>query len=201
VQLKTETDKIRGLKGLKEVAIVRAFVDGKEKKSAVGDLLFTEYGVSGNTIFQISSCFNGKGNESLKIEFLPDLSEEQLKLILSERKNKKYVSDTEILDGILVKRIAQVVLKTAKSSKIEDILYALKNFSLKVTGNLGFNYSQVTKGGIKTNDVNPLTMESRLEENFYIVGEALDIDGDCGGYNITFAFVSGILAGLAIKNK
>ncbi len=201
VQLKTETDKIRGLKGLKEIALVRAFVDGKEKKSCLGDLLFTEYGVSGNTIFQVSSCFNGKGKESLKIEFLPDLSIEQVKQILVEKKKKNYIKDTEILDGILVKRIAQSVLKTAKSNKVEDIAYAIKNFSLKVTGNLGFNYSQVTKGGIKTDDINPLTMESKLKENFYIVGEALDIDGDCGGYNVTFAFISGILAGLNIKTN
>ena len=78
---------------------------------------------------------------------------------------------------------------------------ALKEFTLKVTGNLGFNYAQVTKGGIKTENINPKTMESKLVKGLYIVGEALDVDGDCGGYNLTFAFVSGIISAKNIKRS
>lgn len=201
VQLKTETEKIRGLKGLKEVAKVTAIKNGKEKMSVVGDLLFTEYGVSGNTVFQVSAVFDGKGDESLKIEFLPNLSIDEVKMILINQAKTGYINGNEILDGILVKRVGQAVLKTARSKSEIDVAFALKNFRLKVTGNLGFNYAQVTKGGIKTIDINPKTMESKLVSGLYIVGEALDVDGDCGGYNVTFAFISGIISALAIKNK
>ncbi|MBO7345088.1 MAG: aminoacetone oxidase family FAD-binding enzyme [Clostridia bacterium] len=201
VQLKTETNLIKGLKGIKELARVTAEIDGKEITSATGDLLFTEYGVSGNTIFQISSAFSGRGNESVKIEFLPELSFDQVQEILKKREKLSYLKNLEPLNGVIVKRLGQAVVKTAKSNSSKDVAYALKNFRLKVTGNTGFNYAQVTKGGISTSDINSKTMESKLQKNFYLIGETVDVDGDCGGYNVTFAFVTGIVCAKAIKNK
>ena len=89
----------------------------------------------------------------------------------------------------------------AKSFTAKDIAYAIKNFKLKLKGSLDFNYAQVTRGGIKTDGVNPNNYQSKLAKNLYIVGETLDVDGDCGGYNLTFAFVSGITAAKDIKKK
>ena len=111
--------------------------------------------------------------------------------------DKKYKEN--ILTGIINKRIGQAVMKTAKSLSPKDIAYALKNFTLKVTGNTGFNYAQVTKGGISTEFIDKDTMQSKLASGFYVVGETLDVDGDCGGYNVTFAFISGIIAARSIK--
>jgi len=71
---------------------------------------------------------------------------------------------------------------------------------LDITGTLGFNYAQVTKGGIKTSQITP-AFESKLAQNLYIAGEILNVDGDCGGYNLTFAFVSGVLSARDIKEK
>lgn len=201
VQLKTEMDAIKGLKGLKEVASVTAYKNGKPIKNSVGDILFTDFGVSGNTVFQVSSAFDGVGDEFLSIEFLPELSLEQLIEIINKRLSLKHIDKSEVLSGVLNKRVGQAVLKVAKTSSAVDIANAVKNFKLKVTGNLGFNFAQVTKGGIATKDVNALTMESKLVKDFYIVGETLDVDGDCGGYNVTFAFVSGIIASRAIKTN
>ena len=201
VQLKTETNLIKGLKGIKELARVTAEIDGKEIASATGDLLFTEYGVSGNTVFQISSAFSGRGKESVKIEFLPELTLEEVQEILEKREKLAYLNNLEPLSGIVVKRVGQAVIKTAKSISPKDVAYALKNFRLKVTGNTGFNYAQVTKGGISTADINSKTMESKLQKNFYLIGETVDVDGDCGGYNVTFAFVTGIVCAKDIKNK
>lgn len=201
VQLKTQTDLIRSLKGLKETAKVTAYSGETALKSAVGDLLFTEFGVSGSAIFTVSAAVAGKKNVKLKIEFLPELSIFETEKIIAERQNLRYFAPEDALSGILNKRVGQAVLKTAKSKKATDIAYALKNFTLSVTGSLGFNYAQVTRGGISTDKVNSKTFESKLNENFYIVGEALDIDGDCGGYNLTFAFVSGIVAARDIKEK
>ena len=201
VQLKTDLEKIRGLKGLKETARVTAIVNGKAVKSAVGDLLFTEFGVSGNAVFSVSAAVTDKRDVKLSVEFLPDLSFEQTEKIISDRKNSPFISEQDILTGIVNKRIGQAVMKTAKDKTPSMVAHALKNFTLTVTGNLGFNYAQVTKGGIDTKDVNPKTYQSKLIDDLYIVGETLDVDGDCGGYNLTFAFISGIVAANNIKSS
>ncbi len=199
VQLKTQTDLIRGLKGLKEVATVSAIVGGKILTSSTGDLLFTDYGVSGSAVFQVSAYLSGKENEYLNIGFLPEMTQEEVTILLKNRLNCGYIPKADILVGILNKRIGQAVLKTVKEITAESVAHALKNFKLKVTGNVGFNYAQVTKGGIITKDINNKTYESKLAKGVYIIGEMIDVDGDCGGYNITFAFSSAISAARAIK--
>lgn len=201
VQLKTQTDKIKGLKGLKENACVTAFSGAKPLKSWTGDLLFTDFGVSGSTIFNISASIAGNPDAYLIIEFLPELSFSETEKILKTRAKKSYVKKEDLLCGVLNKRIGQAVIKSANGTEIEDIAYAIKNFKLKVTGSLDFSYAQVTRGGIKTDKVDKTTYESTLCSNLYLVGEVLDVDGDCGGYNLAFAFVSGIVAARAIKRK
>lgn len=200
VQIKTETDMIRGLKGLKEQAQITAYDGEKPLKTALGEVLFTEYGLSGNAVFQVSGHLSTAKNPSVKIEFLPDLTQEQTEKIIADRKkNAPFVTGEELLNGILAKRVGQAVIKNSLDKSPKGLANFLKNFRLKVTGNLGFNYAQVTKGGIKTDKINPYTYESKLCRGVHIVGEALDIDGDCGGYNLTFAFISGILSARAIK--
>lgn len=201
VQLKTETDKIRGLKGLKEVAKVYAFDGEKLLKTAVGDVLFTEFGLSGSAIFQVSSVLTMAKNPIVKLEFVPDITKEELISILKDRKNNSCFSGNDMLLGILNKRVGQAVCKCVKSLSEESVVNVVKNFCLNVTGNLGNNYAQVTKGGIKTDEINSKTYESKLVKNLYFAGEVIDIDGDCGGYNLTFAFVSGITVARSIKEK
>ncbi|MBQ3116116.1 MAG: aminoacetone oxidase family FAD-binding enzyme [Clostridia bacterium] len=201
VQLKTELDKIRGLKGLKEVAKVTAIKGGKELMSVTGDLLFTEFGVSGSTIFSLSACVVDKEDVTLKVEFLPDLNQEQIESILLDREQYCAHLQDEYLLGLINKRVGQAVLKAARSKCAKDVAFALKNFTLNVTGNLGANYAQVTKGGIKTDYVDENSYQSKLTKNLYIIGEALDVDGDCGGYNLTFAFVSAIKCAKSIKQS
>ncbi len=201
VQLKTETSIIRGLKGLKEVASVTAYVNENKLCSSTGDLLFTDYGVSGSTIFQISAYLKGDKNEYLRVEFLPELDESEIEKILIDRERQGFLDKNDMLCGLLNKRIGQAVLKSAKSNSVKDVAHAIKDFRLNVVGTLGFDYAQVTKGGIATDTIDPLTMESMLQKNLYIIGEALDVDGDCGGYNITFAFISGIISARGIKAK
>ncbi len=202
VQIKTETQTIRSLKGLKEQATVTAYDGQKPLKTATGEVLFTDFGLSGNAIFQISGHFSKCKNPIVKIEFLPELNMEQTEKIIADRIiNAPDVPFDELLSGILVKRVGQTVLKTAKTRTPKCIAAAIKNFTLKVTGTLGFNYAQVTKGGIETKNVNPKTYESTLANGIYLTGEVLDIDGDCGGYNLTFAFTSGITSAKAIKNS
>ena len=201
VQVKTELDKIKGLKGLKEQAIVTACDGSKKLKSQQGEVLFTDYGVSGSAVFQISGHLAKAKNPIIKIEFLPSIDKNSLEKILTDRnKTLPYLSKNDLFCGLINKKIGNNIVKYSNSEKIEDLIFSVKNFSLKVIGLLGFNYAQVTKGGVVTDDVN-FSMESKLQKGLYLVGELLDVDGDCGGYNLTFAFVSGILAGKDIKQN
>lgn len=200
VQLKTNTDLIRGLKGLKEVAKVTLYVDGVAVSENQGDLLFTDYGVSGSTIFHLSAYYKGEKNAYLKVEFLPEYSVQEIEKMLDKRKNLQYFNNESMLCGLLNKRVGQAVYKYANSKGEKNLAVALKDFRLSVTSALGFDYAQVTKGGIDTKDVCENSFESKLQKGLYIVGEALDVDGDCGGFNLAFAFVSGISAAKCVKN-
>lgn len=200
VQLKTETQKIKGLKNLKENACVSAF-DGKQfLVKSTGDVLFTDYGVSGNAIFNVSSYLTETKAPKIIIEFLPDLSNEQTEKLIEKRLNLLYVNKEDVLCGLVNKKIGQAILKTCKKLTAKEIANALKNFTLDITGNLGFNYAQVTKGGIDTSDIS-VNFESKLCSGLYILGEALNVDGDCGGYNLNFAFASGIICAKDIKEN
>lgn len=200
VQLKTPTDKIKGLKGIKETARVTAFVGAKPLMSVEGDLLFTDFGVSGSTIFSLSASVADKKDAYLIIEFLPNLTFSKTEQIIKKRQSLTHVGSEDLLVGVINKKVGQAIIKNSKSLNATDIAYTLKNFKLNVTGSLGFNYAQVTRGGIKTNQILQ-TFESKLVENLYIAGEILDVDGDCGGYNLTFAFLSGIISAKDIKEK
>ena len=116
------------------------------------------------------------------------------------------LQSSDFLTGMLHNRLGQTLLRyvgiglnTGISGLVEGqlrrIAYAVKHFELAVTGTLGFDNAQVTAGGIKTEEFNPQTLESRLIPGLYAAGEVLDIDGDCGGYNLQWAWASGRLAG------
>lgn len=201
VQLKTELNYIRGLKGLKERVRIYAYDGEKQLRSESGDLLFTEYGISGDSVFRLSSVLTGVKNPRVKIEFLPDYSEKEVVGFIENLKNSSELYNENPLVGLLNKRVGLVVYKRAGNNKPEQLAKTLKNYYLNITGTLGFNNAQVTKGGISTDKINPRTFESELSSGLYILGEALDVDGDCGGYNLTFAFKSAIICAKDIKSK
>ena len=202
VQLKTNLSNIKGLKGIKEQARVYAYESGKLLKTTLGEVLFTEYGVSGNAIFYISPAVVDKSKANLVLEFLPDITQNDLEKIIKDKiKNLPHLSAEEVLSGIVNKRIAKIISQKVIEIRADKLAYEIKNFNLEITGSLGFDYAQVTKGGIDTDKVNPFTMKSKCEKGVYLVGESLNVDGDCGGYNLTFAFLSGIKAAKAIKEN
>lgn len=212
VQLKTDLTHIKGLKGLKENVRIKAVCGGKVLGESEGEILFTDYGVSGNAVFAISSCVTDKKDVNLDIEFAPNFSHENLCELLAYRSDTGYINYNELLLGIINKKIGEAVIRRSCAKELFDdektrlvalnkIISVLKRFRLKVTGNLGLDYAQVTKGGVKTSEINPHSYESRKTSGVYIVGEALDIDGDCGGYNLSFAFCTGMEAAEDIKRK
>lgn len=198
VQLKTELAPIRGLKGIKERAEVTVYDGNKPLRRAAGDVLFTEYGVSGSAIFTVSPLVVGAREPCISVGFLPGKSVPEVRRLIELRAAAPHVDKSELLSALVNKRLGQAILKRAAG---KDPAAELKDFRLKVTGALGFDSAQVTRGGIETNGVDPVTMESRIKGGLFIAGEALDIDGDCGGYNLAFAFGGGIAAARAIKQK
>lgn len=201
VQIKTETQFIKGLKGIKEKTRLTLLDGDKVLGESMGDLLFTDYGLSGNSVFALSPKIVMATKPIISIDFLPTISKNSLKELLIGRAKLKHIDKDNILTGIINKKTGQSIVRLLKEASIDNIVTAVKDTRIKVIGTLGFDYAQTTRGGIITDDINPCSLCSKLEKNLYIVGEMLNVDGDCGGYNLSFAFLSGILAARNIKNK
>lgn len=188
VQLKTDTRYIKSLKGIRADCVASAIVGGKVLKSVRGDVIFTEYGVSGNGVFSLSPYVTDKSGAVISLEFLPDIPAERIEENISERLKSGY-EFKRLLSGNLHNVLGAAVVSRAGSP--ENIVKTLKNFTLPVLGTLGFDYAQVTRGGLDMKDVTD-ALESKLVKNLYFAGEILDVDGDCGGYNLQWAFTSGM---------
>ena len=123
-----------------------------------------------------------------------------LAAIASEkRKNLPDIEPSELLCGMVNNQIARAVAKRAEN-KVETYASLLKNFTLRVTGTLGFDYAQVTKGGIPLNETDG-DLQSKLQPNLYFAGEMLDVDGACGGFNLQWAYSSAQTVAQAIKKR
>lgn len=147
----------------------------------------------------MSSYITDKQNVTLSLEFLPDFSAAQIEQSIAAQKAAGR-EDSELLSGTLHNQIGRAVIKRAGTAAPREIVKALKNFTLEVCGNLGFDYAQVTKGGINMCEVTDV-LESRLARNLFFAGEILDVDGDCGGYNLQWAFTSGITVAREILTR
>ena len=204
VQLKSDSPFIKGLHGLKAEVKASAVIDGEVVKTAEGELLFTDYGVSGNVVFQLSGHFAKAENSDKKlvVEFVPWYTRGDLWSLLNSRKRfLGYVPTEDLFTGLVNKIIGKTIVKTSKSIRINDLADNAKNFAINITGTTGFNYAQVTKGGVVASEINSNTMESKIVKNLYLAGEVIDVDGDCGGYNLQWAFSSASSACLDIIKK
>ena len=200
VQLRTDTTYVRSLKGVRCIARVR--YGGQER---TGEVQFTDYGVSGPVIFALSRDFSVEGCRTLTFDFLPQTDRAALATLLERRQSAlPQMKASELLTGILHNRLGRMLLREAGISpeqpcgsvgQTERLCDAVKNLRLEVTGTMGLEQAQVTAGVIRTAEFDPATMESKICPGLYAAGEVLDIDGDCGGYNLQWAWASGRLAG------
>ncbi|MBQ7032936.1 MAG: NAD(P)/FAD-dependent oxidoreductase [Clostridia bacterium] len=196
VQVKTQPP-MRALKGVKHHGEITVYIDNKPKRTESGEILFTDYGVSGPPVFNLSR-FASKGitdgrDVTFKLNLFPEFSEDSLSSFLKERRRTlPHLTGENFLCGLLPKLLAREVLKISKSDK--DLPRFLTALPLTVTGVMPWANAQVTAGGIATNEVNPKTMESLLVPGLFFCGEVLDIDGDCGGYNLQWAWSSAYVA-------
>ena len=201
VQLKTETKDIKTLKGQRVGAVVTAYCDNKQIAREKGDVIFTDYGVSGDAVFRISAfvCDKIEQNITLSLDLMPDCQTEKLVSVLCERTANKAIPAGERLCGILPNTLGRAVIKRTGNQNPVAVAQTIKNFTLKVTGTAGFDYAQVTKGGIRLSEVSA-DMQSKKCPGLYFAGEILDVDGQCGGYNLQWAFSSALTAAESINN-
>ena len=211
VQLKTENTITKQLKGIKIDAAASIYFNNKKINSNFGEVLFTEYGLSGPAIMALSrEVERNKGEFKVLLDCVPNFNEQQLKeMILQRVENLKNRTTQDFLTGFLNKRLGQVILKLAniplnissaelELKDIKKLCNLIKNLEFKVLATTGFINSQVTAGGIALSEVNLQTMCSKKHKGLYIIGEILDIDGDCGGYNLQWAWTSAFTAANSI---
>jgi len=207
VQLVSDTKDLDIISGVKIDGIVN---------NIRGDILFTKYGISGSTILDISRDISKKlqyeKNIKLFIDVLPQFNKNKLTQMLTKRAETLGDKDIDIwLDGIINKKLSRYIIKKstinnsikyAKFLNKKDILkivHTLKNLEFNIIGTKGFDYCEVCAGGVDISQINLNTMESKIKKDLYFTGEVLDVDGDCGGYNLHFAWASAYLASKAIK--
>lgn len=208
VQLRADWSHCASLKGVRANCWAEISRNGKLHSAGKGEIQFTEYGLSGPVIFEISrDVCREKGDWICKLDLMPDMEMEDLMALLLPRKATDLASE-ELLTGILHNRLGRVVTKEAGVSlhapirqledwELENVCRRIKELVVPLTEPMGMDSAQVTAGGIVTAEFDPETMESKLVPGLYACGEVLDIDGDCGGFNLQWAWSSGRLAGSA----
>ncbi|MFK5881095.1 MAG: NAD(P)/FAD-dependent oxidoreductase [Sulfurospirillum sp.] len=213
VQLETKED-FKSISGVKIQGAIEV-LQGRERLTfASGDILFTNYGISGSAILDISRVVNKllqyNDKVSVNIDLMNEYSKEQLKNILIKRaKNSNGKTISLWLNGFVNSKLTLFLSKNMRvknadnlnTKDITNLVYLLKNFKATIIGSRGFKSAEVTAGGVSTDEISPRTFESKLQKRLYFSGEVLDIDADCGGYNLHWAWASGYSAGLAIGHE
>ena len=207
VQLKTDTAATRSLKGVRADAGLTLKRNGAAAAVNAGEVQFTDFGISGPAVFELSREAAFGGDQVLLLDLLRPFTEEALtEYLAGKREAMPQILLEDFLTGILHNRLGRVVLKqagldlgrragTLTGKELGSIAHWIKYFPLTVTGVMGLEQAQVTAGGVLTSEFRPDTLESRLCPGLFATGEVLDIDGDCGGYNLQWAWSSGRLAG------
>ena len=207
VQIKSTWPELPSLKGIRANCRVEILHNGETYRQSSGELQLTEHGISGPVIFEISRdvCAD-RGRWTARLDFLPHISPEDLKAELQRRREAALPME-ELLTGILHNRLGRVLTKAAgikgkqlvnqiSNAELQEVVACVKGLEIDLTEPLGMDSAQVTAGGVLTDGFDPATMESKLVPGLYACGEVLDIDGDCGGYNLQWAWSSGRMAGL-----
>ena len=211
--LRTATDVVRHLNNLRvRCAVTLAGPDGAPKARETGELLFRDYGVSGIAVFNLSRF--AEPGDRLLVDLLPQMPEEDCAGFLHARRRRlsadgRPLSREAFLRGMLLRAVARAVLEEAglapgaplAKCDVPALAAALKTFPLEVRGIGDERQCQVRRGGADVAAFDPRTLEARAVPGLHVVGEALDVDAPCGGYNLHWAWASGILAGRAAATR
>jgi hypothetical protein len=196
VQLNSSSKHCRALKGLRTKCNVKIEANGNIVDEEYGELLFTDYGISGIVVMNLSKNINdnrissGKDKYIAIIDFVPEMSSDEL---------INHIKIFGNLEGILPKKLCSILSKQAGENKELIAKYA-KSWRIIITGTKGYKYAQITNGGVSKSELKN-TNESTLTDNLYIIGELTDNQFKCGGFNLDYAFSSAIVAANNITSK
>ena len=211
VQLCSEETWVKACAGVKVAGVAQLYANGEYITEKKGDLLFTNYGISGLAILdlsrEVSTRLANYDYCELNLDLMPELSKEKLTNLLLNRIEEGSEKPIEIwLHGVMNKKLISIILEQSKCKakqendlnrkEVGKLVYTIKNLKLSINDTKGFKGAEVATGGINTTEVNPQTMESKLVPDLYFAGEILDVDGDRGGFNFHFAWVTGLRAAL-----
>jgi predicted Rossmann fold flavoprotein len=208
--LKTEVAPLKGLDGIRAHCLVTLLDTGAPVAAEAGEVLFRSYGISGIAVFNLSR-FATPGQE-LSIDFFLEYTKAGLRFLLSERWRgllfdrpcpRLTILAGEFLDGLLHTRIARAILRRidvkvtdeVKESLLDELAGMMKDYRLTITGGPDIARAQVTRGGLALNGFDPETLQSPAYPQLFAAGECLDVDGPCGGFNLHWAWASGLIAG------
>lgn len=210
VQIKSDSKIVKALNGIKVNAEAKIICNNKVIRKEKGELLFTEYGLSGILILQLSTIIKNFKAQNIKIsvDIMPEFEKNNVKEIIQNKISKENWKSLEnFFVGILNKKVGQMILKSAgiyplsrkanslSSSEINKIVETIKDWQFNITGTMSWNNAQVTSGGVNTEEFDSSSLESKKIKNLYVTGELLDVDGDCGGFNLQWAWSTGFIAG------
>ncbi len=203
---------VKSLKGVRHKVKISLFIDNKLKAQEDGEVLFTDYGLSGIAVMQLSSYISrhfmkSKTCPAVSIDLVSSIDEVYFKKLLFDivQRNKNGKAEN-LLTGFMPKKIGEAILKECKipfdktygeitESEIEKIISISKAWCFEIAGVKGYADCQVTAGGALCSEFSNKTLESKICKGLYCCGEILDIDGLCGGYNLQWAWSSGRLCG------
>lgn len=214
VQLKCREPFFKGLAGIRAAGTVSLWSEGECVATDTGELQLTSYGISGIPVFQVSRyaarlLYEKKEVQAI-LDFMPDFTRSQMTAFLEARSRMRPDKPAcMFLIGLFHKKLSDLWIKLAgipRDKKAGDLsreeiallTEQIKRFCVDVTGTNSFEQAQVCSGGVDTKEVDPETMESLYVPGLYFAGEILDVDGMCGGYNLTFAWASGYIAGKSV---
>ena len=209
-QLKLDSKYLKHLSGTKVIGRARLLRDEKVIDEREGEILFTNYGISGPPILDMS--VNTKEGDTIEVPLINNLKKDSIDMVYNRYYMFPDFSLEEFLMGLVDKKFIHYIVDSLDMDKntamnmisigdFEKIIGLLLKSRFKVTGNTGFKNAQVTRGGVSLDEVSPENYEAKKYKDLYIIGEALDIDGDCGGYNLHFAFGCGYRLGKILREK
>lgn len=214
VQLRSSHPRCAALKGIRAQCSLQITRNGLVTASTSGEVQFTEYGLSGPAIFEVSrgACWE-PGDWACHLNLLPGWTTGEIQPMLQKRvEQSPTLTCQDLLTGQVHNRLGRVVVQeaglslaaplgTLSEKMLRSVAVRLQDFVFPLTEPMGMDCAQVTAGGVRTEEFFPDTLESRLCPGLYACGEVLDVDGDCGGYNLQWAWSSGYVAGSSARRE
>lgn len=201
--------------GVRSQGKIEIYIDGIKISEDTGEIQYTDYGISGIPVFQISryavKALYEKKDVHVCIDMLPDIDDKEMEYILSYMvKQEGYKTVEQFFEGIVNKKLVTMVSRKCnigaasrvselKISKLQKLLENMKHFNVHIVDNKGFENGQICQGGVDLKAVSSSDMQSLRVAGVFFAGEVLDVDGKCGGYNLQWAWSSGKAAADGVR--